>query len=93
MNMHPSARARLTLLYTALVAASGGVLVTVTYFLVAHNLNSTNAATADQRAYFAASLLFMLSVKQNFRRLYRSGNAGPLNSRTRTRCSDDQSTL
>jgi signal transduction histidine kinase len=44
-NLHLSARARLTLLYTALVAASGGVLVTVTYFLVAHNLNSTQSAT------------------------------------------------
>jgi signal transduction histidine kinase len=44
-NLHLTARARLTLLYTALVAASGGVLVTVTYFLVAHNLNSTQSGT------------------------------------------------
>src|SRR5712691_864343 len=35
----------------------------------------SNAASADQRAYFAASLLFMTSVKQNFRGLYRRRNA------------------
>src|SRR5258707_14922017 len=37
-------------------------------------LASSNAAAADQRAYFAASLRFMSSVKQNFQGLYRSGN-------------------
>jgi signal transduction histidine kinase len=46
MNLHLSARARLTSLYTGLVAASGGILVTVTYFLVAHNLNSSQSGTA-----------------------------------------------
>src|SRR5216684_604783 len=35
-------------------------------------LASSNAASADQRAYFAASLLFIISVKQNFAGLYRS---------------------
>src|SRR4029077_6594600 len=34
-------------------------------------LASSNAAAADQRSYRAASLLFMDSVKQNFRGLYR----------------------
>src|SRR5713101_6425721 len=38
-------------------------------------LASSNAAAADQRAYFAASLLFMSSVKQNFEEVYRRGNA------------------
>src|SRR5205823_8816744 len=37
-------------------------------------LASRNAANADQRAYFAASLLFMPSVKQNFDGVYRRGN-------------------
>src|SRR5216684_4289999 len=37
-------------------------------------LASSNAAAADQRAYFAASLRFMSSVKQNFERVYRRGN-------------------
>src|ERR1700675_1728846 len=37
-------------------------------------LASSNAAAADQRAYFAASLLFMSSVKQNFEGVYRRGN-------------------
>src|SRR6267143_28889 len=37
---------------------------------------SSSAAEADQRAYFAASLLFMASVKQNFGRLYRRGEVG-----------------
>src|SRR6266436_3178420 len=37
-------------------------------------LASSNAAAADQRAYFAASLLFMSSVKQNFEEVYRRGN-------------------
>src|SRR5579859_2826886 len=37
---------------------------------------SSNAAAADQRAYFAASLRFMHSVKQNFAGVYR--RAGPL---------------
>ena len=35
---------------------------------------SSNAATADQRAYFAASLRFMSSVKQNFGGVYRRWN-------------------
>src|SRR5205807_8418164 len=39
-------------------------------------LASSNAAAADQRAYLAASLRFMSSVKQNFARVYRRGNAG-----------------
>src|SRR5207249_6564226 len=34
-------------------------------------LASSNAAAADQRAYFAASLRFMSSVKQNFEGVYR----------------------
>src|SRR5260370_6018742 len=38
-------------------------------------LASSNAAAADQRAYFAASLRFMSSVKQNFEGLYRRGTA------------------
>src|SRR5258707_15134474 len=38
-------------------------------------LASSNAAAADQRAYFAASLRFMSSVKQNFDGVYRRGNA------------------
>src|SRR5258708_12408567 len=38
-------------------------------------LASSNAAAADQRAYFAASLLFMSSVKQNFDGVYRRWNA------------------
>src|SRR5437867_2074091 len=33
------------------------------------------ATAADQRAYLAASLLFMLSVKQNFGVLYTKGTA------------------
>src|SRR6266436_5534138 len=37
-------------------------------------LASSNAATADQRAYFAASFLFMSSVKQNFDGVYRRWN-------------------
>ena len=41
-----SARARLTLLYTTLVAVCGGVLVTVTYVLVAHNLRATTSSAA-----------------------------------------------
>src|SRR6266436_4760824 len=36
-------------------------------------LASNNAAAADQRAYFAASLRFMSSVKQNFEGVYRRG--------------------
>ena len=44
-KLHLTARARLTLLYTAFVGASGGVLVTVTYFLVAHNLSSAQSGT------------------------------------------------
>src|SRR5580700_7887243 len=36
-------------------------------------LASDKAATANQRAYLAASLLFMDSVKQNFGGLYRRG--------------------
>src|SRR6266581_645918 len=36
-------------------------------------LASSNAVAADQRAYFAASLRFMISVKQNLSGLYRSG--------------------
>src|SRR6267378_5117957 len=39
-------------------------------------LASSNAAAADQRAYFAASLLFISSVKQNFDGVYRRGNVG-----------------
>src|SRR5260370_25871753 len=35
---------------------------------------TSNDAAADQRAYFAASLPLMSSVKQNFRRVYRSGH-------------------
>src|SRR5258707_10498986 len=38
-------------------------------------LASNNAVAADQRAYFAASLRFMSSVKQNFAGVYRRGNA------------------
>src|SRR6266436_6194152 len=38
-------------------------------------LASSNAAAADQRAYFAASLRFMSSVKQNFEGVYRRGTA------------------
>src|SRR6266705_3613412 len=38
-------------------------------------LASSNAAAADQRAYLAASLLLMISVKQNFSGLYRSGRS------------------
>src|SRR6266478_5722243 len=44
-------------------------------------LASNNAAAADQRAYFAASLLFMYSVKQNFAAVYRRGNAGSSEAR------------
>jgi signal transduction histidine kinase len=39
-----SARLRLTLLYTALVAVCGGALVTATYLLVAHNLPTDSVA-------------------------------------------------
>src|SRR5713101_1241037 len=38
-------------------------------------LASSKAAAADQRAYFAASLRFMSSVKQNFEGVYRRGTA------------------
>jgi hypothetical protein len=41
---------------------------------VVRNANSS-AAVADQRAYFAASLLFMISVKQNSSELYRKAAA------------------
>src|SRR5712692_4020472 len=37
-------------------------------------LASSNAAAADQRAYFAASLRFMSSVKQNLEGVYRRAN-------------------
>jgi len=40
-----SARSRLTLLYTSLFAICGAVLVTVTYFLLAHNLHDTAKTT------------------------------------------------
>jgi signal transduction histidine kinase len=40
VRTHLSARSRLTLLYTALFAAGGEVLVLVTYLLVAHSLDS-----------------------------------------------------
>src|SRR5216684_3316032 len=49
-------------------------------------LASSIAAAADQRAYFAASLLFMPSVKQNFDGVYRSGTVqkkAPINQPTR----------
>src|SRR5713226_7573395 len=39
-------------------------------------LASNKAAPADQRAYRAASLLFMESVKQNFAGVYRRGGSG-----------------
>jgi signal transduction histidine kinase len=40
-----SARARLTLLYTALVGCCGAVLVSATYLLVSHNLQATRSTT------------------------------------------------
>src|SRR6266403_217397 len=43
-------------------------------YITAVRLASSNAAAADQRAYFAASLLFMSSVKQNFDGVYRRWN-------------------
>src|SRR5467141_1171426 len=43
-------------------------------YITAVRLASSNAAAADQRAYFAASLLFMSSVKQNFDEVYRRGD-------------------
>src|SRR5467141_2865780 len=57
-------------------------------------LASSIAAAADQRAYFAASLLFMSSVKQNFDGVYmkmecsfrrRRGLPGPLGIRSHIR--------
>jgi signal transduction histidine kinase len=45
VSRHLSARARLTLLYTALFALCGGALVTATYLLVAHTLPTTTRAT------------------------------------------------
>jgi hypothetical protein len=44
-TQHLSARVRLTLLYTSLFAACGGVLVTVTYVLLSHNLHATSNTT------------------------------------------------
>jgi signal transduction histidine kinase len=41
VRSHLSARSRLTLLYTSLFALGGGVLVSVTYLLVAHALHTT----------------------------------------------------
>ncbi|HKC26792.1 MAG TPA: hypothetical protein VKB75_02155, partial [Jatrophihabitans sp.] len=61
MTRHLSARARLTVVYTSLFAVCGGVLVVVTYFLLAHNLGSsgpktsTDAQTAIQRCMQQAS--------------------------------------
>ena len=48
MNRHRrlSARARLTLLYTSLVAIGGGVLVAATYGLLSHNLRDAAASSA-----------------------------------------------
>jgi signal transduction histidine kinase len=40
-----SARSRLTLVYTALFVIGGGVLVLITYLLVAHSLHSTTTTT------------------------------------------------
>ena len=45
MRRHVSARSRLTLLYTSLFAAGGAALVSITYLLVAHTLNSTTPGT------------------------------------------------
>ena len=51
-----SARSRLTALYTALFAASGSVLVTVTYLLLAANLpDATQGPVAASDAEFAAA--------------------------------------
>jgi len=48
MTRHLSARSRLTLLYTSLFAACGGVLVLVTYLLLSHNLTNTTTSTSSQ---------------------------------------------
>ncbi len=45
MKRHVSARARLTLLYTSLFAVGGAALVSITYLLVAHTLDSTTPGT------------------------------------------------
>src|ERR1700676_2393586 len=45
---------------------------------------SSNATAADQRAYRAASLLRISSVKQNSQRLYRRWRAGKMMSRRKT---------
>jgi signal transduction histidine kinase len=45
VRRHVSARSRLTLLYTSLFAVGGAALVSITYLLVAHTLNSTTPRT------------------------------------------------
>jgi signal transduction histidine kinase len=45
VKRHVSARARLTLLYTSLFAVGGAALVSITYLLVAHTLDSTTPGT------------------------------------------------
>ena len=54
MTIHLSARSRLTLFYTSLFAVGGGILVIVTYLLVAHSLHSaTPVVTRDVRLAIA----------------------------------------
>ena len=48
-----SARARLTALYTALVAVCGGILVTTTYLLVSRNLQTGVLSTTNAEAPLA----------------------------------------
>jgi signal transduction histidine kinase len=45
VNRHVSARSRLTLLYTLLFAVGGAALVSITYLLVAHTLDSATPRT------------------------------------------------
>jgi signal transduction histidine kinase len=54
VTIHLSARSRLTLFYTSLFATGGGILVIVTYLLVAHSLHSTTpVVTRDMRLAIA----------------------------------------
>src|SRR5205085_5001982 len=45
VRQHVSARSRLTLLYTSLFAVGGAAVVSITYLLVAHTLDSTTPRT------------------------------------------------
>jgi signal transduction histidine kinase len=65
VTTHLSARSRLTLLYTTLFALGGGALVTTTYLLVAHTLQSSTVTLTTPRAVQQKISQCLTAVKQS----------------------------